>query len=269
MEDRTRNIRLTLAYDGTAYHGFQRQAPQHGATVQGTLEDTWRRMFGEEIRMNMAGRTDAGVHAAGQVINFWSSAPIPLEKIPKAFNSYLPRDIRILRSREEGEKFNARRSARWKRYDYRIDHHEIADVFQRLYAWHEPVRLDRERMRRAAGFLEGKHDFYTFAAAGGVSRTFTRTLYRCRVGLEEELIRITCVGDGFLYNMVRIIAGTLLAVGKGKLKPEDMPEILSSRDRSRAGQTAPPQGLTLTYVHYGEEEPETVFPELFRESSPL
>lgn len=262
-----RNICLTVAYDGTDYHGFQRQPEEHGQTVQRALEETWHNLTGEAINITTAGRTDTGVHAAGQVVNFFSEVRIPVEKIAKACNSLLPRDIRVLYARDEVPNFSARRSARWKRYDYRIDNHRVSDVFQRRYALHVPVRLQFEKMREAGRRLEGHHNFQTFAAAGGSCKTFDRTIYRCAVEPEGSLIRITCVGDGFLYNMVRIIAGTLMDVGKGRKQPEDIPRIIAARERVKAGPTAPSQGLTLTHVHYGLESPMEVFPELFEQKN--
>lgn len=257
----TRNVRLKVSYDGTQYHGFQRQPEFHGPTIQGTLEAVWKRLVSEEVTIHTAGRTDTGVHAAGQVVNYLTSARIPDEKIPKAFNSLLPQDIRILEAQTVESEFHARFSARWKRYDYRIDNRPIANVFSRLYALHEPIPLDRLKMQKAAKYLEGRHNFKAFAAAGGVSKTFERTLYVCRVQNEGELLRITCIGDGFLYNMVRIIAGTLIDVGKGRIEPGEMPEILRSQDRKRGGITALAHGLTLSYVHYGDELPWEVYPE--------
>lgn len=254
-----RNICLMIAYDGTAYHGFQRQPEFHGPTIQGTLEKVWLKLVGEEVHIYTAGRTDTGVHAAGQVTNFASEARIPADKIPKAFNSLLPRDIRVLQAQEVDPEFNARRSAHWKRYDYRIDNNPIPDVFQRLYALHEPIPLNGQAMQKAAALLEGYHNFKAFAAAGGSSKTFERNLYRCRVTSEKRHLRITCIGDGFLYNMVRIIAGTLLEVGKNRISPEDIPSVIASQDRKRAGETAPAHGLTLTYVHYGLETPAEIF----------
>ena len=259
-----RNLRLTIAYDGTSYHGFQRQPEFHGPTIQGTLEKTWKTLVGEEIHIYTAGRTDTGVHAAGQVVNFLSETRIPPEKIPKAFNSLLPRDIRILQAIDEDEQFHARLSAKWKRYDYRIDNHPIPNVFQRLYALHEPLPLNLAAMQEAAQYLEGKHNFQAFAAAGGASKTFERTLYICQIQPEEKLLCLTCVGDGFLYNMVRIIAGTLLEVGRGKIRPEEIPDILAGRERKRAGETAPANGLTLTYVHYGAELPWDIYPDFVK-----
>jgi tRNA pseudouridine38-40 synthase len=263
-EKKVRNVRLKIAYDGTDYHGFQRQPEFHGPTIQGTLEAVWKKLVEEEITLNTAGRTDTGVHAAGQVVNYWTSIHIPDHKIPKAFNSLLPRDIRILEAQTESEDFHARFSARWKRYDYWIDNRAIPNVFSRLYALHEPIPLNLKTMQQAANYLEGRHNFKAFAAAGGVSKTFERTLYVCRVVRENGLLRITCIGDGFLYNMVRIIAGTLIFVGKGRIQPERIPDILLSQDRKRGGATAQAQGLTLSYVHYGEEFPRDVFPDFFR-----
>lgn len=260
IESTTRNVRLKLAYDGTHYHGFQRQPEFHGPTIQGTIEAVWKKLVQEEVTVNTAGRTDTGVHAAGQVINYSTSVRIPDHKIPKAFNSLLPRDIQVLEAQTVPEDFHARFSPRWKRYDYRIDNRSIPDVFSRLYSLHEPVPLNLQRMREAATYLEGRHDFKAFSSAGGTSKSFERTLYVCRVEQENGLLRITCIGDGFLYNMVRIIVGTLIFVGKGRIKPTDIPEILMSQNRRKGGPTALAQGLTLSYVHYGDEMPEDIFP---------
>jgi len=249
-----RNILLRLAYDGTNYHGFQRQPEEHGPTIQGELEMAWKKLFAEEISMVTAGRTDTGVHAAGQVSNFRSEARIPQEKIPKAMNSILPTDIRILEARDVSVEFNARRCARWKRYDYRIDNDRIPDVFSRLYYLHEPVPLNVVDMQLAASYLEGRHDFRAFAAAGSSAKSFVRTLFYCKVSRDEHRVTVTCIGDGFLYNMVRIIAGTLLSVGKGKIKPAEVPGIIESGERIRAGKTAPAMGLTLTCVNYDDDK---------------
>ncbi|HHV63953.1 MAG TPA: tRNA pseudouridine(38-40) synthase TruA [Peptococcaceae bacterium] len=257
-----RNILLRLAYDGTNYHGFQRQPEEHGRTIQGELERTWKKLFAEEIKIITAGRTDTGVHAAGQVINFRSEARIPPDKIPKALNSLLPLDIRILEAKDVPEDFNARKSAKWKRYDYRIDNGRIPNVFTRLYALHEPVPLKVEDMQEAAAYLEGRHDFRAFAAAGSSAKSFIRTLYHCKVKQQDEQITVTCIGDGFLYNMVRIITGTLLYVGKGKIPPKEIPAIIASRERPRAGLTVPARGLTLSVVNYDGSKPSDVFPDI-------
>lgn len=260
-----RNILLRLAYDGTNYHGFQRQPEEHGQTIQGELERAWKKLFAEEIRVVTAGRTDTGVHAAGQVINFFSETRIPQEKIPKAVNSILPDDIRILSANEVQEDFNARRSAKWKRYDYRIDNRRIPDVFTRLYALHEPVPLDVDNMQKAARYLEGRHNFKAFAAAGSSAKSFVRTLYHCKVSKQDELITVTCIGDGFLYNMVRILTGTLLYVGKGRIRPEKILEIIDTGERPKAGKTVSARGLTLTYVHYDGSKPSDIFTDIIED----
>lgn len=257
-----RNIRLKVAYDGTGYHGFQRQIEAHGPTIQGMLESVWVQLVGEDISLTTAGRTDTGVHASGQVVNFKTSVRIPVEKIPKAFNSLLPRDIRILQSEVASDDFSARMSTKWKRYDYRIDNHPIPDVFSRLYALHEPIPLDVTKMQEAARHLEGRHNFKTFAAAGGASKTFERTLYRCQIKEDHHLITVSCVGDGFLYHMVRIIVGVLLNVGKGRILPDAIPDIIASQERKRANLIAQAHGLTLVHVHYEEESPFDIFPDL-------
>lgn len=257
-----RNILLRLAYDGTNYHGFQRQPEEHGKTIQGELEKVWKKLFAEEIKVVTAGRTDTGVHAQGQVSNFKSNVRIPQEKIPKAVNSILPADIRILEAKDVSEHFNARQHAQWKRYDYRIDNGRIPNVFNRLYTLHEPVPLNVTNMKQAASYLEGRHNFRAFAAAGSSAKSFVRTLYHCKVIEQQEQIMISCIGNGFLYNMVRIIAGTLLYVGKGRIHPEDIPEILITGNRTKAGKTASASGLTLTLVSYDGDKPSQVFRDL-------
>ena len=257
-----RNIRLILAYDGTNYHGFQRQHETHGSTIQGTLEAVWAKLVEEEVTLATAGRTDTGVHASGQVVNFMTSARIPVEKIPKAFNSLLPRDIRILQAECVPNDFNARWSAKWKRYDYQMDNNLIPSVFTRLYASHVPIPLNVAQMQMAADLLEGRHNFKTFAAAGGASKTFERTLYRCLVKKEQGLIIVSCVGDGFLYHMVRIIVGTLMDVGKGRILPQEIPGIIESQERKRARMIAPAHGLSLIHVNYTNQSPFEVFQDL-------
>ena len=257
-----RNILLRLAYDGTNYHGFQRQPEEHGRTIQGELEKAWKKLFVEEIKVTTAGRTDTGVHAAGQVINFKSQVCIPQEKVPKALNSILPNDIRVLEAQDVSMDFSARLSAKWKRYDYRIDNGRIPDVFTRLYTLHEPVPLDIPKMQQAASLMEGIHDFRAFAATGSSAKSFVRTLYHCRVRELGREILVTCIGNGFLYNMVRIITGTLLYVGKGRILPGEIPAIMLSGDRTRAGKTVSASGLTLTIVNYDGEKPSSIFSDI-------
>lgn len=244
------NIKLLLEYDGTNYHGFQRQVEKHGPTIQGVLEATLGQIVKHDVALIMAGRTDAGVHALGQVVNFHSNTRIPMDKLPKALNSLLPRDIRIKHAEIVDENFNARFSAQWKRYCYTINNAPIASVFSRLYTWHVPQPLDLEAMSAAAALMVGRRDFRAFCAAGSPVKNFVRNLTVCSVGQEEPLIRVTCQADGFLYNMVRIICGTLVDIGKGKIATEEITEILASQQRARGGMTAPPQGLCLEYVQY-------------------
>lgn len=257
-----RNIRLKLTYDGTNYHGFQRQHETHGPTIQGTLEKVWARLVEEEVTLATAGRTDTGVHASGQVVNFMTHARIPEDKIPKAFNTMLPRDIRIIQAECVPDDFNARWSAKWKRYDYQMDNNPIPNVFKRLYAAHVPIPLNVAQMQEAANLFEGRHNFKTFAAAGGSSKTFERTIYRCLIKKEQDIITVSCVGDGFLYHMVRIMVGTLMDVGKGRISPQEIPEIIASHERKRARMVAPAHGLSLTHVNYSEESPFDIFPDL-------
>ena len=263
-----RNIRLKLAYDGTNYHGFQRQPENHGPTIQGTLEAIWEKLVNETITLTAAGRTDAGVHALGQVANFKTEAGIPEDKIPKAFNSLLPVDIRVLEAEKAAETFNARFGAQWKRYDYQVDNNQIPHVLLRLYAYHVPEPLDIALMREAANLFEGRHNFKTFAAAGGGSKTFERSLYRCLVKEKQGVITVSCVGDGFLYHMVRIIVGTLVDVGKSRILPQRIPEIIASQERKQAAMIAPAHGLILRHIQYSEESPFEVFKDLGQELSP-
>ena len=256
------NICLRIAYDGTNYHGFQRQPEEHGKTVQGELERAWRTLLSEDINIVTAGRTDKGVHAAGQVINFQSAAGIPQDKIPIAMNSILPGGIRILEAKHVGAEFNARTCSHWKRYDYKIDNNRIADVFTRLFSLHEPVPLDLKKMQQAAVYIEGKHNFKAFSAAGSTAKSFVRTVYHCKVQSSNGYITVTCIGNGFLYNMVRIIAGTLLYVGKGRIAAEDIPHILESQDRTLAGKTVSPAGLVLSHVDYDGIRPSVLFEDI-------
>jgi tRNA pseudouridine38-40 synthase len=253
---------ITLSYDGTNYHGFQYQPPERGQTVQGEIERVWRNLFHETVRLVPAGRTDAGVHATGQVVSLRTETAIPAENLPRAMNNLLPRDIRVLKAARTAEDFDARRDARWKRYDYLIDNTAIQNVFCRLYRSHEPAPLMSESMGLAAEFFQGKHDFRAFAATGGNTSNFVRTMYHCRVLASGGLIRVVCVGDGFLYNMVRIIAGTLIFVGKGKMTPFAAAAALAEGRRSGVGMTAHPRGLTLTHVEYGLRLPSEIFADL-------
>lgn len=248
-----RKIRLEFAYEGTHFHGFQRQSAGR-RTVQAELERVLSSLTGEPIRFYASGRTDAGVHARAQVGHFETSSPIPAERWPCILNQQLPPDIIIHKAEAVDASFHARYDARSKVYQYWIDRGEVPDLFLRRFTWHLRHPLDLAAMREAAGYLEGTHDFTSFSSAKTPLENRVRTLYA--VNIEETrrggvpLLVFSVHGNGFLYNMVRIIVGTLVEVGLGKIAPETIPDILAARDRTRAGITAPPQGLILWKVLY-------------------
>lgn len=250
MEIKKKRVRLWVAYDGTNYHGWQLQ--ENGVTVESVLNRALEELLGEEIRVIGASRTDSGVHALENVAVFDTGSPIPAEKICHALNARLPEDIRVQRSEEVGADWHPRHCSSKKTYEYRIYRGEISQPVRRLYTCHTYRELDVEAMRRAASCLEGEHDFKSFCQTGGQTRTTVRRIYRLE--LEEQgpelVIRVT--GAGFLYNMVRIIAGTLMEVGVGRIPPEEIRTILEKRDRSAAGPTAPAQGLTLVKYEFLE-----------------
>ncbi len=242
---------LTVAYDGTNYHGFQEQRGTGLPTVQETLEKCLSRLAGRKVQVIGAGRTDAGVHARGQVVNFDATGwPIPVERIPLAVNGVLPPDIAVTGAREVAAGFHARYSARAKTYRYTIWNRRIPSPFYRLYSCFWPTPLDVEAMSAAAVHLLGRRDFKCFQAAGSTVRDTVRTLWRADVSREGPLVYFVFKGDGFLYHMVRIMVGTLVQVGAGKMEPEAIKQILASRDRLRAGPTMPPHGLCLEEVEY-------------------
>ena len=241
---------LTAAYDGTDYCGWQVQ--ENGETVQAVLARAAASLFGECTVLG-ASRTDAGVHALGQralVTLADGMCKIPLEKLPEVFNTRLPNDIAITHAERVGEGFHPIFDAKRKTYTYDIYNAPCANPLTARYSYHVRVRLDAEEMNRAAAHFIGTYDFEAFRAIGGTTKTSVRTMYDASVTREGERIRFTVTGSGFLYNMVRIMTGTLLYVGMGKLAPDDIPGILASRNRTRAGVTAPPQGLTLACVTY-------------------
>lgn len=243
------NYRLLLQYDGTKLNGWQKQGNTDN-TIQGKLEAILERMYGEVIELHGSGRTDAGVHALGQVANFHAPAEFSPEEIRNTLNEYLSKDIRVLKVEAVDERFHARLTAKEKTYEYRIDNGEIANVFLRKYTMREEAPLDLSAMRRAAEYFKGTHDFKTFCANKKMKKSTVRTITDITIEKKEGIVYLRYTGDGFLYNMVRILTGTLIEVGRGKRCPEEMSGILKALDRGAAGFTAPAQGLFLVHVSY-------------------
>lgn len=241
-----RNLMLTLSYDGTAYHGFQRQPAL--PTVQGTLEAALTEVFQTPIQISGCSRTDAGVHARQYVCNFHCDGTIPPEKVPLAMRAHLPKDICVYACRQVADTFHARRSVRRKTYCYTMNTAPFQDVFACRFEWHFHRDLNVERMQEGARYLLGTHDFSAFMAAGGDAETTVRTVERLDLVREGSRIKMYITAEAYLYNMVRIIMGTLVYVGLGKLAPAQVGDILASRSRKTAGMTAPPQGLMLYEV---------------------
>lgn len=236
-------MRLTVAYDGTAYHGWQVQ--NNGITIESELNRCLSELFQEPIAVIGASRTDAGVHALGNVAVFDTCARIPAAKIAYALNQRLPEDIRIQRSEEVEPDWHPRHCESRKTYEYRIYRGEFPVPTKRLYAHFTYRPLNVERMQRAAAYLMGEHDFKSFCQTGAQVESTVRRIYELDVREEGADVVLRVCGNGFLYNMVRIIAGTLMEVGQGRREPEEILEILERKDRSAAGPTAPACGLTL------------------------
>lgn len=251
-----RTIKLIVAYDGTAYAGWQVQAGDR--TVQEALEAALAKVTGEPIRVTASGRTDAGVHALGQVVGFRTASRLPPEVLRRALNAELPRDVAVLEAGEAAEGFHATRHARRKRYRYLIDNGPVRDVFCRRYCWHFPAPLDAAAMHRAAQCLVGRHDFSSFQTSGSPRKTSVRTIYEIAVrrgeGPTSGRITIEVEADGFLYNMVRTIVGSLVGIGRGARPEAWLAQVLAAADRRVAGPTAPPQGLFLVEVEYAPKE---------------
>ena len=246
-----RNIALILTYNGTAYHGWQVQKTE--ITVAETLERGLSMVCGEKIKAVGCGRTDAGVHALHYVANFHTSSRIPVDRIPFAVNTHIPEDIAVKAAFEVAEDFNAIGSCIKKEYTYRIYNSRIKDPFYVNRAYFYPQRLDEAVMDRSARMFEGTHDFAAVRSVGTNVRSTVRTIHYCRVRRQGELLELQVCADGFLYHMVRAITGTVLYAAQGKLKPEDIPAILYSGNRTLAGPTVPPGGLYLTRVWYEDE----------------
>jgi tRNA pseudouridine38-40 synthase len=243
-----RNLKLTLAYDGTRLVGWQRQA--EGDSVQGLLEDALARFEGAPVTVHGAGRTDAGVHALGQVANAQVTCGHDVVTLMRALNAQLPDDVRVLAIEEVSQEFHARFSARSKTYRYQIRHGRTADPFERWYVWHMPERLDVDGMREAAGLVVGTHDFAVFQSTGSPTRDSVRTVTHSTITDADGRLTYEISGDGFLRHMVRAIVGTLVEIGRGFRETKSMAALLRSSARGDAGATAPPQGLFLVRVDY-------------------
>ena len=243
-----RNLRLDLCYDGTRYRGWQR-LPGAENTIQGKLEQTLTRILGEQIEVSGSGRTDAGVHAMGQVASFHCENPMPEEEILAQLRRYLPEDIGIYSCKEASPRFHARLNAKEKTYRYRIWNSEAPCVFQRRYVACFPEKLDVVAMNRAGQQLLGEHDFAAFCTRAKVKKSTVRCITALGVTRTGNEIQITVTADGFLYNMMRILAGTLIEVGRGERSVESIPALFSEQ-RKNAGFLAPAQGLCLMEVNY-------------------
>lgn len=244
-----RNFRLDLCYDGSRWAGWQKQKNTDN-TIQQKLETLLSRMLDQPVELAASGRTDAGVHARRQVCSFHAETELPADIMLTELRKYLPEDIGALALEEAPPRFHARLNCKEKCYVYRIHTGDAPCVFERKYVWAFPAALDIKAMKRAARALCGTHDFEAFCTARGKKKSTFRTLKSVDFVREGDELRIFFTGDGFLYNMVRILTGTLLEVGSGQRPAEDVPEILASRERARAGFTAPARGLTLWDVRY-------------------
>ena len=240
-----RNIKLTIEYDGKKFGGWQKQPTK--LNIQGEIEKAIEEITGERVELNASGRTDAGVHSLGQVANFKTNSKIEIEKIPIAINSKLKQSIRIIKAEEVEENFHARYLCIGKKYRYVINNSKMGSAIYRDLEYHMPIKLDVEAMKKAIKYFEGEHDFKGFKASGTSSKSSVRTIYSANVIEDGDRIKIELEGNGFLYNMVRIISGTLVDVGLGKIKPEEIPEIINSKDRTKARENPP-----STRVVFGE-----------------
>ena len=244
-----RNIKLVIEYDGKDFNGWQKQPTK--LNIQGEIERAIKQITGEEVDLTASGRTDAGVHALGQVANFKTNSNIPIEKIPIALNSNLKKSIVIKSAEEVEERFHSRLNCKRKTYRYIINNSKYGTAIYRNLETHIPMKLDIQKMQEAVTYFEGEHDFKAFKASGTSSKSSVRTIYNAEViDAGNERIYIELTGNGFLYNMVRIIAGTLVEVGLGKIEPNEIKTIIESKKRENAGKTLPPQGLYLVKVEY-------------------
>ena len=245
-----RNIKLTIEYDGKEFGGWQKQPSK--LNIQGEIERAIKDITGEEVGLIGSGRTDSGVHSVGQVANFKTSSIIPIEKIAIAINANIKKSIRIKSAEEVEESFHSRYNCKKKTYRYTINNSKYGTALYRGMEYHVSQELNIEAMEKAIKCFVGEHDFAGFKASGTSTKSSIRTIYKAKLKKDGEKIYIEFTGNGFLYNMVRIIAGTLVDVGIGKTNPDDIPEIIDSKDRTRGGKTLPAHGLCLMEVDYGE-----------------
>lgn len=243
-----RNIKLTISYDGTHYAGWQFQ--KNARTIQEVIQAALKKITGAKTNITASGRTDAGVHAEAQIANFRTRSKIPLDKLRMALNSALPRDIVITDAEEAPVRFNAQHDAKSKLYRYAIYNDNFIDPFVRRYAAKVFYKLNIDSMKKAARLLEGRHDFKSFQTQDGEEKDSARRIYHIKVEKSGKLVYIYMKADGFLYNMARNIAGILVEVGRGKIRPSDVKAILSRKDRRHCGPTMPAKGLRLIKVNY-------------------
>jgi tRNA pseudouridine38-40 synthase len=251
------NVKLTVAYDGSDFSGYELQPGKR--TIRGELEQTLKRLYKTPVKLFSSSRTDAGVHALGNVASFAAPSEIEISHLPAALNSLLPGDIRVVGARAVGDKFNARFDAKSKTYEYLIFNGRITPPSIRKIAWQVKPQLDLAAMKKAAKYLAGKHDFSSFCAAGSDDKDFFRTIHSFVIrhsslviwsGEKYRVLRFRVTGNGFLYKMVRNLVGTLVEAGLGQREPGEIKEILLAKDRRRAGKTAPARGLCLIKVTY-------------------
>ncbi len=243
-----RNIKLTIEYDGKEFNGWQKQPNK--LNIQGTIETVISEITNEPVELIASGRTDAGVHALGQVANFKTNSKLPIEKFPIAINSKIKKSIIIKKAEEVEEDFHARYNCKKKTYRYIINNSEYGTAIYRNLEYCVPQKLDINEMKKAIKYFEGEHDFKAFKSSGTSSKSSVRTIYSANIFQEGEKIIIELTGNGFLYNMVRIISGTILEVGLGKIKTEEIPNIIEQKQREKAGKTLPAHALYLVSVEY-------------------
>lgn len=244
----SQNHKITLMYNGTEFSGWQIQ--KNATTVQEEVENAFATILRQPVEMVGVSRTDAGVHAMNYVAHSFFDTDIENDRLLLGVNAVLPEGIRVKSIENCDEEFHSRYSAKSKTYIYRIDTSPYGDVFKKPYVWRFRYPLDYEEMQKCPKHFLGKHDFSAFMSKGGQAKTFERTIYECELTKEDEIITLKIRGDGFLYNMVRIIAGTILSAGRGYLKADDIPDVILSKERKNAGITAPPEGLMLYEIEY-------------------